>query len=442
MPKRTDIKKILIIGSGPIVIGQACEFDYSGTQACKALRDEGYEVVLINSNPATIMTDPETAERTYIEPITPEIVERIIEKERPDALLPTMGGQTALNIAVELSENGALDKYGVELIGAKLKAIKMAEDRNEFKIAIRRIGLSLPESEYVRSLEDAKKAINKIGFPAIIRPSFTLGGTGGNVAYNIEELEEYVEWGLSLSPRHEILIEQSVLGWKEFELEVMRDLKDNVVITSKDRGSQMTTDTLDWNRNKDLISTKDPVKIVDEQGVVTGVGMSAHPNLKKTQINKNVKAVVHTQPEGEPVDQIVTITSDGPMQMNQVTMYAVFTIHVIAVDASTGRELHCDKMEVWFDQATKKIKKVICTGHVKVIQGPDVSYADRMVYDGVTQLLTMTGRPKIIFVTGGAKGGGLSQSLGSEAKSKKTPTEHGKVPVEQEKVPLESGKTP
>ena len=189
MPKRTDIKKILLIGSGPIVIGQACEFDYSGTQACKALREEGYEVVLINSNPATIMTDPETAERTYIEPITPEIVERIIEKERPDALLPTMGGQTALNIAVELAENGVLDKYGVELIGAKLKAIKMAEDRNEFKIAIKRIGLDLPDSEYVRSIEDAKMAINKIGFPAIIRPSFTLGGTGGNVAYNIEEFE-------------------------------------------------------------------------------------------------------------------------------------------------------------------------------------------------------------------------------------------------------------
>ena len=280
MPKRTDIKKILIIGSGPIIIGQACEFDYSGTQACKALREEGYEVVLINSNPATIMTDPETAEKTYIEPITPEIVERIIEKERPDALLPTMGGQTALNIAVELSENGALDKYGVELIGAKLKAIKMAEDRNEFKIAIRRIGLSLPESEYVRSIEDAKAAINKIGFPAIIRPSFTLGGTGGNVAYNIEEFEEYVEWGLSLSPRHEILIEQSVLGWKEFELEVMRDLKDNVVIICSienfdpmgiHTGESITVAPAQTLTDKEYQIMRDAaVKIIREIGVDTG----------------------------------------------------------------------------------------------------------------------------------------------------------------------------
>lgn len=193
------------------------------------------------------------------------------------------------------------------------------------------------------------------------------------------------------------------------------NLKDNVVITSKDRGTQMTTDTLDWNRNKDLVSTKDPVKIVDEQGVVTGLGMSAHPNLKKTQINKHVKAVMHTQPEGESDDQTITITSDGPMQMNQVTMYAVFNIHVIAVEASTGRELHSDKMEIWFDEATKHIKKAICTGHAKAIQGSDISYADQMVYDGQTQILTMTGRPKIIFDAGSAKGkegkGGMFKSL-------------------------------
>ena len=189
-------------------------------------------------------------------------------------------------------------------------------------------------------------------------------------------------------------------------------LQDNVVITSKDRGTQMTTDTLDWNRNKDLVSTKDPVKIVDDQGVITGQGMSAHPNLKKAQINKNVKAKVHTQPQGEPDDQVITVTSDGPMQMNDVTMYAVFNIHVIAVEPSTGRELHCDKMEIWFDQVTKKIKKAICTGHAKAIQGPDVSYADKMVYDGVTQVLTMIGRPKIIFVTGGAKGNSMLGPLG------------------------------
>jgi len=190
------------------------------------------------------------------------------------------------------------------------------------------------------------------------------------------------------------------------------NLQDNVVVTSKDRGTQMTTNTLDWNRNKDLVSTQDPVKIVDEQGVVTGLGMLAHPNLKKAQINKHVKATVHTQPEGDPEDQIITVTSDGPMQMNQATMYAVFNVHVIAVEAATGRELHCDKMEIWFNQATKKIKKAICTGHVKAIQGVDVSFADQMVYDGETQLLTMIGRPKIIFDAGTGKGKGMFQPLG------------------------------
>jgi LPS export ABC transporter protein LptC len=189
-------------------------------------------------------------------------------------------------------------------------------------------------------------------------------------------------------------------------------LQDNVVVTSQDRGTQMTTDTLDWNRNKDLVSTQDPVKIVDPQAVVTGQGMSAHPNLKKAKINKHVKAVVNTQPQGDPDSQIITITSDGPMQMNEATMYAVFNIHVIAVEASTGRELHCDKMEIWFNQATKHIKKAICTGHVKAIQGPNVSYADQMVYDGLGQLLTMTGRPKIIFDTGSTKGNGMFQPLG------------------------------
>jgi carbamoyl-phosphate synthase large subunit len=230
MPKRTDISKILIIGSGPIVIGQACEFDYSGTQACKALKEEGYQVVLINSNPATIMTDPETADRTYIEPIRPDVVERIIERERPDALLPTMGGQTALNIAVALAESGVLAKYGVELIGAKLHAIKKAEDRDEFKEAMRRIGLELPSSGYAHSKSEAMKVVNTVGFPAIIRPSFTLGGTGASIAYNIEEYEQQIDWGLQASPSHEILVEESIIGWKEYELEVMRDMKDNVVI--------------------------------------------------------------------------------------------------------------------------------------------------------------------------------------------------------------------
>jgi carbamoyl-phosphate synthase large subunit len=230
MPKRMDLEKILIVGAGPIIIGQACEFDYSGTQACKALKEEGYQVILVNSNPATIMTDPEMADRTYIEPITPQIVEQIIARERPDALLSTMGGQTALNIAVALAELGVLERYGVELIGAKLDAIRKAESRELFKAAMQRIGLEVPASGHAYSHDEAQAIVSTLGFPVIIRPSFTLGGTGGNIAYNQEEFERHVEWGLSASPNHEILIEESVLGWKEFELEVMRDLRDNVVI--------------------------------------------------------------------------------------------------------------------------------------------------------------------------------------------------------------------
>jgi carbamoyl-phosphate synthase large subunit len=230
VPKRTDIKKILLIGSGPIIIGQACEFDYSGTQACKALKEEGYKVVLVNSNPATIMTDMESADRTYIEPITPEMVGKIIERERPDALLPTIGGQTGLNIAVSLHEMGILQKYGVELIGASFEAIQKAEDRDQFRKAMEKLGLVVPRSGYVKSIEEAVRVIPEIGYPAIIRPSFTLGGTGAGVAYNREEYEEAIRWAIDASPKRTVLVEQSVIGWKEFELEVMRDLKDNVVI--------------------------------------------------------------------------------------------------------------------------------------------------------------------------------------------------------------------
>jgi carbamoyl-phosphate synthase large subunit len=230
MPKRTDIKKILIIGSGPIVIGQACEFDYSGTQACKALRAEGYEVVLVNSNPATIMTDPEFADRTYVEPLTADYLEAIIATERPDAVLPTVGGQTALNLSVELAEKGILDKYNAQLIGASLNAIKMAEDRLWFKDAMTKIGLDVARSVLVNNIESAHKAAEQLGFPLIIRPSFTLGGTGSGTAYNREEFDETVRWGLELSPVHEVLVEESVLGWKEFELEVMRDHADNAVV--------------------------------------------------------------------------------------------------------------------------------------------------------------------------------------------------------------------
>ena len=230
MPKRTDIESILIIGAGPIVIGQACEFDYSGTQACKALREEGYRIILINSNPATIMTDPELADATYIEPITPEMIEKIIAAERPDALLPTMGGQTGLNTALTLAHRGILDKYGVQLIGATKEAIDKAEDRELFRQAMQNIGLECPRARLCHSTDDALEALEYVGLPAIIRPSYTLGGTGGGIAYNHEEFAAIVKGGLDASPVHEVLVEESVLGWKEFEMEVVRDKTDNCII--------------------------------------------------------------------------------------------------------------------------------------------------------------------------------------------------------------------
>ena len=223
MPRRTDLHRILVIGSGPIVIGQGAEFDYSGTQAIKALREEGYEVVLVNSNPATIMTDPEFADRTYLEPVTAEFVEKVIARERPDAVLPTMGGQTALNVALALYDQGVLERYGCELIGANARAIRVAEDRQLFAEAMAKIGLTCPSGRTVTSIDDALTAVEETGFPSIIRPSFTLGGTGGGIAYNREEFENIVRRGLDLSPVHSVLIERSLLGWKEYELEVMRD---------------------------------------------------------------------------------------------------------------------------------------------------------------------------------------------------------------------------
>src|SRR6202790_1048559 len=230
MPRRNDINRILIIGSGPIIIGQACEFDYSGAQACKALKADGFEVLLINSNPATIMTDPNLADRTYIEPLSLAFAEEIIRKERRDALLSSVGGQTRLNLSIELAEAGVLERYGVELIRAKIDAIKKAEDRLLFKDAMRKIGLETPQSQLVNNVDDGVGFANRIGYPVILRPSFTLGGSGGGIAYNREELLETLERGLDLSPVHEVLIEESVLGWKEFELEVMRDLADNAII--------------------------------------------------------------------------------------------------------------------------------------------------------------------------------------------------------------------
>ncbi|MGJ8671101.1 MAG: carbamoyl-phosphate synthase large subunit, partial [Oceanococcus sp.] len=230
MPKRTDIQSVLIIGAGPIVIGQACEFDYSGTQACKALQEEGYRVILVNSNPATIMTDPDLADATYIEPITWQVLERIIEKEKPDAILPTMGGQTALNCALDLAREGVLERHGVEMIGASKEAIDMAEDREKFREAMKEIGLESARSLLAHTIEQARVAQKDIGFPVIIRPSFTMGGSGGGIAYNIEEFEEIAARGLDLSPTDEILLEESLLGWKEYEMEVVRDTKDNCII--------------------------------------------------------------------------------------------------------------------------------------------------------------------------------------------------------------------
>ena len=271
MPKRTDISSILIIGAGPIVIGQACEFDYSGTQACKALRDEGYRIVLVNSNPATIMTDPEFADATYVEPITPEVVARIIEKERPDALLPTMGGQTALNTALALADQGVLEEFGVELIGASREAIRKAEDRDLFRTAMANIGLELPQSSVALDLAEAWEALDLVGLPAIIRPSFTLGGTGGGIAYNREEFEQVVAAGLDASPVGEVLIEQSVLGWKEYEMEVVRDHADNCIIVCS-------------------------IENVDPMGIHTGDSITVAPALtltdKEFQIMRNAAIAV------------------------------------------------------------------------------------------------------------------------------------------------------
>ena len=280
MPKRTDIQKILIIGAGPIVIGQACEFDYSGTQACKALRSEGYQVVLVNSNPATIMTDPDVADRTYIEPITLDILREIIKQDRPDALLPTMGGQTALNMAVSLYDAGILKEYGVELIGANYDSIKKAEDREAFKSVIKAAGLEYIQSGIAKSIEDAQELVKKTGFPAIIRPSFTMGGLGGNIAYDAESFERAVEAGLSSSPLHEVLIEESAIGWKEFELEVMRDKNDNVVIVCSienldpmgvHTGDSITVAPVQTLTDKEYQRMRDAaIKIIRGVGVDTG----------------------------------------------------------------------------------------------------------------------------------------------------------------------------
>ena len=292
MPRRKDIRRILILGSGPIVIGQACEFDYSGTQACKALRSEGFEVILVNSNPASIMTDPETANRTYVEPLTASVVEQIIKIERPDALLPTMGGQTALNISVQLAESGILEKYNIELIGADLNAIKKAEDRNLFKIAMKNIGVNVCPSGIASNLQEAEIVGNEISsFPKIIRPAFTLGGSGGGIAYNQDEFLELCKTGLDASPVSQILIEKSLLGWKEFELEVMRDLSDNVVIICSienvdpmgvHTGDSITVAPAQTLTDREYQRLRDySISIIREIGVATGgsnIQFAINPN--------------------------------------------------------------------------------------------------------------------------------------------------------------------
>jgi carbamoyl-phosphate synthase large subunit len=329
MPKRKDIKKILIIGSGPIVIGQACEFDYSGTQACKVLKQQGFKVILVNSNPATIMTDPEIADRTYIEPITPYIVEKIIQKERPDSLLPTLGGQTGLNTAVALAESGVLKKYGVRLLGANLRAIKRAEERDKFKKVIQDCGLDVPESGYARSWQDAQEIIKSIGFPVIIRPSYTLGGTGGNIAHNVEEYRNCINWGLNLSPKAEVLIEESVMGWKEYELEVMRDKKDNVVIVCPienldpmgiHTGDSITVAPAQTLTDKEYQLMRDAaIKIIRAIGVETGgsnIQFAVNPQNGKLyviEMNPRVSrsSALASKATGFPIAKIASLLAVG-----------------------------------------------------------------------------------------------------------------------------------
>ena len=329
MPKRNDIHKILIIGSGPIVIGQGCEFDYSGTQGCKVLKQQGYEIVLVNSNPATIMTDPEMADRTYIEPITPEIIEKIIAKEKPDSLLPTLGGQTGLNAAVALAERGILKKFGVRMIGATLPTIKKAEERDLFKKTIIDCGLEVPKSGYAHSWKEAKQIVEEIGFPAIIRPSYTLGGTGGNVAYNIDEYQRYIDWGLSLSPKNEILVEESVIGWKEYELEVMRDKKDNVVIVCSienldpmgvHTGDSITVAPAQTLTDKEYQIMRDAaLKIIRAIGVETGgsnIQFAVNPENGKLyviEMNPRVSrsSALASKATGFPIAKIASLLAVG-----------------------------------------------------------------------------------------------------------------------------------
>jgi carbamoyl-phosphate synthase large subunit len=329
MPKRTDIHRIMLIGSGPIVIGQACEFDYSGTQACKALKEQGYEVILVNSNPATIMTDPEMADRTYIEPITLDACTEIIKRERPDCLLPTVGGQTALNMAKELAETGVLEKYGVEMIGAKLDSINKAEDRKLFREAMEKIGLDMPVSGYAHTIDDAREIVKQTGYPVIIRPSFTMGGSGAGIAYNSEELDAIVGKGLDLSPVHEVLVEESIIGWKEYEFEVMRDLADNVVIICSienfdamgvHTGDSITVAPAQTLTDKEYQRMRDAsIAVIREIGVETGgsnIQFAVNPeNGRMTVIEMNPRvsrsSALASKATGFPIAKIAATLAVG-----------------------------------------------------------------------------------------------------------------------------------
>ncbi|MDR0336773.1 MAG: carbamoyl-phosphate synthase large subunit [Planctomycetaceae bacterium] len=334
MPKRTDIKKIMIIGAGPIIIGQACEFDYSGTQACKALREEGYEIVLVNSNPATIMTDPAIfdtvgADRTYIEPITPEYVAAILRKERPDALLPTLGGQTALNVALQVAETGILDELGIEMIGADREVIRRAEDRDLFRETMRNAGIDLPKSELARNHDEAFAALEMIGLPCVVRPAFTLGGTGGGIAYNKEEFEKIIIGGLSVSMVHEVLIEECLVGWKEFEMEMMRDKNDNVVIVCSienfdpmgvHTGDSITVAPVQTMTDREYQKMRDDsIKIIRAVGVETGgcnIQFAQHPKtgrLVVIEMNPRVSrsSALASKATGFPIAKIAAKVAVG-----------------------------------------------------------------------------------------------------------------------------------
>jgi carbamoyl-phosphate synthase large subunit len=338
VPKRTDIKKILLIGSGPIIIGQACEFDYSGTQACKALREEGYEVVLVNSNPATIMTDPEMADRTYIEPLTWEIVEKVIAKERPDALLPTLGGQTGLNLAMDLARHGVLQKYGVEMIGAQPDVIDKAEDRALFKAAMEKIGLECCRGETIKTVEDARRVLEMVGLPAVVRPSFTLGGSGSAIAYNRDEFDTLVRRGLDQSPVHEVLIEESILGWKEFEMEVMRDMDDNVVIICSienfdpmgvHTGDSITVAPAQTLTDKEYQRMRDAsLAVIREIGVETGgsnIQFAIHPQTGRM-------IVIEMNPRVSRSSALASKATGFPIAKIAAKLAVGFRLHELAND--------------------------------------------------------------------------------------------------------------